>query len=35
MVGAIGGKDKKALRNRTPPVFRDLLLHIAGRTDGR
>jgi len=30
MVSCIGGKDKKAKRNATPVVFRDLLLSIAG-----
>jgi hypothetical protein len=29
MVSMIGGKDKKAKRNATPPEFRDLLLSIA------
>lgn len=29
MVAMIGGKDKKAIRNRTPIPFRDLLLSIA------
>ena len=29
MVAMIGGKDKTALRNATPPEFRDLLLAIA------
>lgn len=29
VVSLIGGKDKKAKRNATPPVFRDLLLAIA------
>ena len=29
MVSMIGGKDKKAKRNATPPDFRDLLLSIA------
>lgn len=29
MVSMIGGKDKKAIRNATPPEFRDLLLSIA------
>jgi hypothetical protein len=29
MVSMIGGKHKKAIRNATPPEFRDLLLSIA------
>jgi hypothetical protein len=29
LVSMIGGKDKKAKRNATPPAFRDLLLSIA------
>lgn len=32
MVAMIGGKDKTALRNGTPPPFRDLLLSIARMT---
>lgn len=29
MVASIGGKNKKAIRNATPPAFRDVLLQIA------
>lgn len=29
MVAMIGGKDKKRIRNATPPAFRDLLISIA------
>ena len=32
VVAMIGGKDKTALRNGTPPPFRDLLLSIARMT---
>jgi hypothetical protein len=35
MVSMIGGKDKKAKRNATPPEFRDLLLSIARTADRR
>ena len=30
MMAMVGGKDKTAIRNATPPAFRDLLLSIAG-----
>jgi hypothetical protein len=35
LVSMIGGKHKKAIRNATPPEFRDLLLLIAGLVDRR
>lgn len=35
IVSMIGGKDKKAKRNATPPEFRDLLLSIARNAGNR
>ena len=35
MVSMIGGKDKKAKRNATPPEFRDLLLSIAATASAK
>lgn len=35
VVSLIGGKDKKAKRNATPPEFRDLLLSIAATAERR
>jgi hypothetical protein len=35
VVSMIGGKHKKAIRNATPPAFRDLLLSIAATAERR